>query len=122
MTPNDIEVLIHCYVSAAPHPRGEAPAVQEAYRDLRANGLIEQDVQLSHYHTTDRGEAHVKLLCATPWPTQIWVDHNGKRIPRQIGPINPDDTLKDETPEVLEDRAYTLEYVDAGTIVLSRCR
>lgn len=79
MTPNDIEILIHCHVSPLVHPRMEAPAVKEAYRNLEANGLIEQRNE-DCYHTTDRGKAHIEVLCSTPWPTQAWIDSNGNRI------------------------------------------
>ena len=79
MTPNDIEVLIHCHVSPSVHPRADAPAVRDALRSLEANGLIEQRDQ-EYYHTTDRGRAHINQLCSLSWPIQAWVNYAGEVI------------------------------------------
>lgn len=79
MTPNDIEILIHCHVCPLPHPRADAPAVEESLRNLFVRGLIEKDGN-GGYHTTGRGNAHVVQLCSMPWPTQAWVDTQGKII------------------------------------------
>jgi len=76
MTPNDIEILIHCHVCPEPHPRAKFPAVSETLRSLEVNGLIEQRLG-DGYHTTERGKAHIEQLCSTPWPTQVWVNANG---------------------------------------------
>ena len=76
MTPNDIEVLLHCHTSPAIHTRGDAPAVKEAIRSLEANGLIERRDQ-EWYHTTARGQAHVEQLCSLGWPTLAWIGANG---------------------------------------------
>ena len=54
MTPNDIEVLLHCHVSPRVHPRADAPAVREALRRLEDNMLIEKR-EHDYYHTTSRG-------------------------------------------------------------------
>ena len=79
MTPNDIEILIHCYVCPRPHPRISAPAVVEALNEFVFLGLVERD---SHntYHTTDRGKAYMEMLCTLPLPVQKWVDQSGKVI------------------------------------------
>ena len=79
MTPNEIEVLIHCHVSPSPHPRKDAPAVQEALASFLRNGLVALDED-GIYHTTYRGAAHIAQLCNRPWPVQAWVDENGKVI------------------------------------------
>jgi hypothetical protein len=42
MTPNELEVLIHCHVSPATHPRADASAVNQALRSLETCGLIER--------------------------------------------------------------------------------
>lgn len=73
MTPNEIEILIHCHTSPSAHPRMDAPAVEEAHICLAANGLIEQRNQ-NNYHTTDRGKAHIEVLCRTPWPIRKYVN------------------------------------------------
>lgn len=68
MTPNEIEVLIHCHVTPTVHPRANAPAVEDAIQRFLKHGLIEKDD--SYYKTTGRGEVHVKQLCSLPWPTK----------------------------------------------------
>ena len=79
MTPNDIEILIHCYVSPVPHPRIEAPAVIDTLVMLENEGLIE-NTEEDVYCTTEKGRAHIETLCKTPWPIQKWVDHFGAII------------------------------------------
>jgi hypothetical protein len=79
MTPNDIEVLIHCYVSPAPHPRADAGAVAESIANFIVEGLIIEDADGS-YSVTTRGKAHIKQLCSTPFPVEGWVDQNGSVI------------------------------------------
>lgn len=82
MTPNAIEILIHCHVTPAPHPRKDAPAVAEELRSLEANGLIERDPGggLGGYRTTERGRAHIEQLCRTAWPVQAWIGADGRLI------------------------------------------
>lgn len=78
MTPNDIEILIHCYVTTTPHPRRDAPAVLEAFKMMAKNGLLVYEGD--RYVTTDRGRAHIAQLCQTPWPTQAWINQDGRII------------------------------------------
>lgn len=81
MTPNAIEILIHCHSCPMPHPRRGAHAVEEELRSLQENELIEPDPSVPNgYRTTDRGRAHIEQLCSTAWPVQVWVDSNGKPI------------------------------------------
>jgi hypothetical protein len=81
MTPNGIEILIHCYVSGTPHPRREAPAVKEQLENFEREGLITQLPGIdTGYMTTDKGKAHVLQLCNTPLPRKIWIDATGKPI------------------------------------------
>ena len=79
MTPNEIEVLIHCHVSPAIHPRADAPAVAEAINGFVRNGILEQR-DGDGYHTTTRGQALMEVLCSTPFPVEAWVDGNGNVI------------------------------------------
>jgi len=79
MTPNDIEILIHCHVSPAAHPRIDAPAVKETLESFKRNELVYQDAA-GVYHTTERGAAHINQLCSTPWPKQAWIDEHGRII------------------------------------------
>ncbi len=80
MTPNDIEVLIHCHCVPAIHPRIDAPAVAGAIRMLELHGLIEKHGGEEFYRTTDRGVAHMKQLCSISYPIKKWFDANGNVI------------------------------------------
>lgn len=81
MTPNAIEILLHCYLTPMPHPRRDAPAVQEAIEAFLVEGLIEAEPgSPGGYRTTDRGTAHVKQLCNLPLPEQGWIGANGMAI------------------------------------------
>jgi hypothetical protein len=83
MTPNDIEVLIHCYVTPCIHPRIEAPAVIGAMRAFASEGILEkQDGEM--YSVTDKGEALMNMLCSTPLPVQVWADGCGNIINKEI--------------------------------------
>ena len=79
MTPNDIEVLIHCHVSPTRHPRSDAPAVINALAVLEKYELIVRD-EFGIYSTTTRGAAHIRQLCETQWPSLAWVDSQGRVI------------------------------------------
>ena len=86
MTPNGIEVLIHCHVCPLPHPRRDAPAVEEELRSLKLNGLIEERPGTNDvFITTARGRAHIEQLCSTPWPVQAWIGADGKRLGDEFG-------------------------------------
>jgi hypothetical protein len=81
MTPNGIQILLHCYYSPTPHPRLHAPAVKEEIQSFLTNGLIESDLDNPGvYRCTPRGAAHVSQLCSLPWPTQAWIGADGKVI------------------------------------------
>ena len=81
MTPNDIDVLLHYYVSQDPHPRLHAPAVREAITRFLKDGILTPaGTGDSEYDTTTRGTALVKVLCSTTLPTQVLVDKNGEII------------------------------------------
>lgn len=79
LSPSDIEVLLHCHVCPAPHPRSGAPAVRAAidmfaYADMievwePTGGALGEP---SYWRTTDKGDAFVKALCNTPEPVQTW--------------------------------------------------
>lgn len=77
-TPNDIEVLLHYYVSPDPHPRAHAPAVQETTKQFLKQGVIQLCADgLGGYSVTPRGEAWVKALCAVPAPRRGWISADG---------------------------------------------
>lgn len=80
-TPINIEVLLHCHVSAEPHPRFHAPGVQSALHLLETRGLIEiareghgtiDPHQPVAYRTTEGGRLLVDALCAVPFPVKKW--------------------------------------------------
>ncbi len=79
MTPNDIDVLIHYHTSPGLHPRHDAPAVFEACCMFVKDGIFEQR-DGEGYSTTPRGCALMEVLCATPYPVEVWVDGSGKVI------------------------------------------
>lgn len=78
-TPNVIDVLLHCYVCPEPHPRRDAPAVQEAHRDLMAAGLIRMNGN-GGWSATRLGEAHVKQLCRLKWPRVAYIGADGEML------------------------------------------
>jgi hypothetical protein len=79
MTPNAIEVLLHCHVSPTPHPRRDAPAVDYEIQSFLANGLIEEEPgHPGAYRTTLRGRLHVQQLCRLPWPVSVFMGADGK--------------------------------------------
>lgn len=81
LTPNDIDVLIHFCVCPAPHERQDAPAVREAIQKFCDEGLLKHEpLNRSEYSATEKGRAHLAQLCNMPYPTQAWVDANGKVI------------------------------------------
>ena len=74
MTPNAIEILLHCHVCPLPHPLRDAPAVAEELASFLANRLIEDEPgSPGCYRTTLRG----RLLCNTPWPVSVFIGADG---------------------------------------------
>ena len=77
MTPNSIEVLIHCHCSPKEHPRANTSAVQDALKELETNGLIvrtdesDRNVYDGQYKTTERGAAHIEQLCQLSYPVAM---------------------------------------------------
>lgn len=81
MTPNDIEILIHCHVCPSVHPRISAPAVNESITQFCIEGILAvDDEKLGTFKTTDKGAALMRSLCDTPYPKQAWIDQTGKII------------------------------------------
>ena len=79
MTPNDIEVLLHCHTTPTKHPRLHAPAVSGSIIMLQNMDIISPVVvriegDQDQYRTTKKGEKLVEMICNTPFPTQIWAD------------------------------------------------
>lgn len=82
MTTNDIEVLLHYYVSDEPHPKKDTELVKNSLKYFYYEGCIVNSVfgKEGSLVTTEKGKALVKILCATPMPVQVWVDAAGKVI------------------------------------------
>ena len=82
MSPSDIEVLLHYYVSPSPHPRVEAPAVAKAVVRFVHDDIFcvtgETECIGSGFRVTDRGEAFISMLLGTPYPEKKWVDPRNK--------------------------------------------
>jgi len=74
ITPNHLEVLIHCYCSPAVHERAYAPAVKEAIEFFLSRQMIE--AQGEYYKTTDKGEAWLDALLEVPLPVRKWIIPN----------------------------------------------
>lgn len=77
-TPNNIEVLLHCHTTPAPHPRRHAPAVADALALLRTLGAIEATADENVETTTALGRAWVEALCRVPLPRAAFVDERGE--------------------------------------------
>ena len=79
MTPNALEILLHCHVRQQPHPRRDEPEVAEELASFLANRLIEDEPGIPGcYRTTLRGRLHVQQLCNTPWPVSVFIGADGK--------------------------------------------
>ena len=79
MTPNDLEILIHCHVSSAIHPRLDAPAVNDSIIMLVREGLVIQRGE-NTWMTTPKGRAHIQQIINLQYPTEQWVGANGEII------------------------------------------
>lgn len=79
-SPNNIDVLLHFHVSDEPHPRREAPAVQDAIAWFLDIGVIAHGEHPYCYRTTDLGKAWVESLCNVPIPRRAFIDEMGRII------------------------------------------
>jgi len=80
MTPNDLEILIHYYVSNEPHPRLNAPAVQHSIEKFVLDGIFKLYVIGNKTRITEKGKAWLKTILSVPYPQKVWVDENGDVI------------------------------------------
>ena len=82
MTPNDLEILIHCNCFAEVHPRSHTPAVKGSITQFVFDGILERRPEylcLDIYKLTEKGRAWFEMILETPYPTLVWVDSRGKR-------------------------------------------
>lgn len=71
LSPLAIKIILHCHTTPEPLHDVFTPVAQEIIGDFVENGLLEPAVG-STYTTTERGRAFVAMLCATPFPEQVW--------------------------------------------------
>lgn len=73
-TPVQIEVLIHYYVFAEPHPRFNTPSVLKSIDMWVQEGCLTECSRddTSTFKTTSKGAAMVARWCKTELPTQRW--------------------------------------------------
>jgi hypothetical protein len=80
LTPNELEILIHCHTTPTAHPRHDAPAVQEALAWFMEDGIIKPTDTCRVFTTTNKGRAWLSDILATPMPRQAWINSSGKVI------------------------------------------
>lgn len=81
LTPLNLKVLLHCYVSPEPNPQHDNAVVQESLQHFVNLGAIAPVKELSNiYGTTPLGAAWVKAILATPLPVQAFIDSHGRVI------------------------------------------
>jgi len=77
-TPNDIEVLLHYYVSPVEHPRCTAPAVMATTSRYITDGILQHSE--GSFVVTEKGAAWLKMILNVPYPTLAWIDDQGEII------------------------------------------
>lgn len=70
LTPCQLEVLMHYYVSGHDHPRKEAPAVAEAITMFMQEGMLKFANDGVHITTTDKGSFWLEHLLSIPFPVK----------------------------------------------------
>lgn len=80
MTPIEIDILLHYYVSPEEYRNGDigAPAVLDALKKFVSRGLIVKRTVPNEYGALYEGNSaalkvYVETLCAVPLPVQKWV-------------------------------------------------
>lgn len=68
-SPSNLELLLHCYYSTAPHPRRGYQAIEEGIEHLHRHGMIDRT---DYPRATEKGEAFIKHLMTIPFPVQRW--------------------------------------------------
>lgn len=78
LTPTELDILVHFYVSAWPHPRCADLAVKEAIEAFIDDGVM-HDIN-GVPTVTEKGDAWLQEILSTPQPRQAWVNGAGKVI------------------------------------------
>ena len=73
--PVNVEVLLHCHTTPAPHPNIEAKSTKDAINRLLEGDCITPED--NYYRTTELGRAWVKAICNTEMPKIKYVDAQG---------------------------------------------
>jgi len=77
MTPHDIRVLLHYYVSPEPYPT--SPILSDTLQSFIQRGIISPHVDAeSGFRVTPKGGKLVQMLCDTPDPINVWMDPREK--------------------------------------------
>ena len=71
-TPNDLDVLLHCYISPEKHPRSYAPAVEEAIRNFIVDSILLPTDQEGIFTVTEKGKVWLEMILDVPYPVQRW--------------------------------------------------
>lgn len=80
-SPSNLELLLHCYYSPEPHPRFDAPAIQEGIEYLVSNEMIvKMEGSVDRYSTTVKGNVFIKYLMNIPFPIATWEIPNDKMV------------------------------------------
>lgn len=73
MTPNDLEILLHHYVSPCEFPRREADAYKKAVKMFLADGVFDHEDD-GGYRVTEKGKAWIVMILSTPMPKLKYCD------------------------------------------------
>ena len=82
ISPSNLELLLHYFHSAQPHPRVDAPAIQSGIAYLLMEDMIVArgesfSGEPRRYQTTDKADAYIQHLLEIPFPEAKWVIPDG---------------------------------------------
>lgn len=77
MTPYELTVLVHHFVSPAPFVGCDAPAYSDAVSMLFRCGLIDR---VDYPRVTPKGECFIRSVLATPLPECVWRGANETEV------------------------------------------
>jgi len=82
MTPLELGILLHYYVSGEDYRQGDfsAPAVSETVERFLRSGMLRERTEAEKqvmnidqiYTTTERADTYILAVLQTPLPVQIW--------------------------------------------------
>jgi hypothetical protein len=81
-TPLVIRMMLACYYSA--DPASECGATWDSTEGQSARGYLFNNRLIDETSkATERGEAWVNMVCATPLPKQVWADPRKPLLPEE---------------------------------------